>query len=215
VLHHNAAESLLERGLVDAAASVLADVGDGEPRLDDWNLHLCQALVEICQGATDSAVARLRAVDGMELAGPRMWVYERARLVPRVALWAGDGAGALARVEAALGVLGGCAVELFCGELLALGARATADLAETARARRDDRAEQQARAGADRLRATVEKMGGRPFTDHPFMATIPGDRADWNAELGRVRGENDPQAWAEAAGIWCRLGRPHQVAYAH
>jgi DNA-binding CsgD family transcriptional regulator len=214
VLHHNAAEALLERGLIDAAAALIADVRDREPRRDDWNLHLYQALVETCRGAIDAAVARTRAVDALGLTGPRMWVYERVRLLPRVALWAGDAAAALDQVERALAELGGCAVELYCGEVLALGARAVADLAETARARRDGGAERAALAAADRLVAAAERMGGRPFGDHPSLATIAGDRADWRAELRRARGVADPDAWAQAAGVWQRLGRPHRRAYA-
>jgi DNA-binding CsgD family transcriptional regulator/tetratricopeptide (TPR) repeat protein len=214
VLHHNAAEAFLERGLVDAAAMLISDVRDRRPRLDDWNLHLLQAQIEICRGAVDTAVARTRAVDELGLTGPRLWVYERLRLQPRVALWAGDPATAIDLVEPALELLGGCALEQYCGELFALGARATADLAETARARRDRDAERAALTAADRLPAALEVMRGRPFTDHHFLATIPGDRADWQAELRRARGVRDPEAWAEAAGIWQRLGRPHRRAYA-
>ncbi|HEX6686687.1 MAG TPA: LuxR C-terminal-related transcriptional regulator, partial [Candidatus Limnocylindrales bacterium] len=213
VLHHNAAEALLERGLVDAAAMLVSEVRDREPRLDNWNLHLLQAQVEICRGEIDAAVARTRAVDLLGLAGPRMWVYERMRFLPRAALWAADPAAALEPVEQALELLGGCAVELHCGELFALGARAAADLAETARARRDGESEQAALAAADRLLAALERMRGRPFIDHPFLATIPGDRADWQAELRRARGASDPDAWAEAARSWQRLDRPHRVAY--
>jgi len=214
VLHHNAAEAFLERGLVDAAATLIAEVHDQAPRLDDWNLHLLQAQVEICRGAIAAAVARTRAVEMLDLTGPRMWVYERLRFLPRAALWAGEPASALDRIEQALGRLGGCSVELYCGELFVLGARAAADLAETARARRDDEAERVALAAADRLRAALEGMRGRPFIDHPFLSTIPGDRAEWQAELGRVHGVRDPDAWAQAAGIWERLDRPHRRAYA-
>jgi DNA-binding CsgD family transcriptional regulator len=214
VLHHNAAEALMERGLVDATAMLIADVRDRQPRLDDWNLHLFLAQVDVCRGAIDGAVARARAVDLLDLTGPRMWAYERLKILPRIALWAGEPGWALERVEQALVLLGGCDVERHCGELFALGARATADLVETARARRDGHAERAALAAADRLMAALQRMGGRPFTEHPFLASIPGDRADWQAELRRVRGDRDPDSWAEAAGVWQRLGRPHRAAYA-
>ncbi|GAA4473786.1 helix-turn-helix transcriptional regulator [Phytohabitans houttuyneae] len=214
VLHHNATESLLERGLVDDAAALIAGAGDGEPRLDDWNLHLWRAQIEICRGDVEAAATRSAAVAALGLAGPRLWLYERLRLLPRAALWAGDPATALGYLEPGLDVLGGCTLERYCGELLALGARAAADLAETARARRDRDAELAAGAAVDRLQAAVELMDGRPFVDHHFLATIPGDRADWHAELGRARGRRDPDAWGEAAAAWERLGRPHRRAYA-
>ena len=66
----------------------------------------------------------------------------------------------------------------------------------------------------DRLTTALADMGGRPLADHPFWARIPGDRADWDAELGRSVGKSDPDAWQEAAATWRRLGRPHRVAYA-
>jgi DNA-binding NarL/FixJ family response regulator len=131
-----------------------------------------------------------------------------------IALWAGDPAGALDTVEPGLALLGGCAVEQNCGGVFALGARAAADLAETARARRDRAAERAALAAADRLQATLDAMRGQPFIDHQCLATIPGDRADWHAELSRVRGTPDPDAWDEAARIWQGHERPHRTAYA-
>lgn len=97
------------------------------------------------------------------------------------------------RIEHGLDLLGGCAVELRCAELFALGARAAADLAETARARRLTEAERAASPGperaahaaADRLRGVLDRMAGQPFTDTVFLASTPGFRADWEAELGR------------------------------
>ena len=64
--------------------------------------------------------------------------------------------------------------------------RACADLAEQGRARRDESATQAALAAADDLAAWVDRMGGTPFTDHPYVATIPAERATWNAERSRL-----------------------------
>ncbi|HEX6684688.1 MAG TPA: AAA family ATPase [Candidatus Limnocylindrales bacterium] len=217
LLHTTAMEALLELGLVDSAAALvsdLPDLPDLPPTMHDWHLYICLAQLDICRGAIDSALARARAVDMLGLPGPRLWVYDRVRALTPVELWADDHTAALRRVEQGLALLGGCSVEQYCGELFALGARAAADMAETGRARRDAEAERAALAATDRLLATLEQMRDRPFTDHPFLATTPGDRADWRAELSRVRGVPDPDAWAEAAGIWQRLGRPHRSAYA-
>ena len=64
-----------------------------------------------------------------------------------------------------------------CGWLLVVGMRACADLAEQGRARRDEPATRAALAAADDLVAWVDRMGGTPFTDHPYVATIPAERA--------------------------------------
>ena len=51
-------------------------------------------------------------------------------------------------------------------------------------------------------------MAGLPFTDHPFVATIPADRATWDAEQTRLAGSSDPAAWHAAAKTWAGPGLP-------
>ena len=92
--------------------------------------------------------------------------------------------------------------------------RACADLAEQARARRDHDAARAAQTAAGELASWVEQMAGRPFTDHPFVATIPAERATWDAERTRLAGPSDPGAWHAAAKTWESLGCPHRAGYA-
>src|SRR5690242_11613088 len=92
--------------------------------------------------------------------------------------------------------------------------RACADLAEQARARRDDDAASAAQAAADNLASWVDRMAGAPFADHPFVATIPAERATWDAERTRLAGASDPAAWDAAAKVWEGLGCPHLAGYA-
>jgi hypothetical protein len=37
-------------------------------------------------------------------------------------------------------------------------------------------------------------MADATFTDHPFVATIPADRATWDAGRNRLAGESNPAA---------------------
>jgi hypothetical protein len=60
----------------------------------------------------------------------------------------------------------------------------------------------------------VDQMAGIPFTDHPFVATIPAERATWDAEQTRLAGAADPEAWRRAAKSWDELGCPHRAGYA-
>ena len=101
-----------------------------------------------------------------------------------------------------------------CGRLLTTGMRACADLAEQARARCDQQAAADTADAADGLAAWVERMGGAPFTDHPYLPTIPAERATWEAERSRVAGSGDPDAWSSAAKAWQDLGCPHRAGYA-
>ena len=57
-------------------------------------------------------------------------------------------------------------------------------------------------------------MRGVPFTDHPYVAAIPGNRAAWDAEQTRLAGSSDPDAWHAAAKTWESLGWPHRAGYA-
>ena len=103
---------------------------------------------------------------------------------------------------------------IFCGRLLVAGMRGCADLAEQARARRDGHAASAAQAAADGLAFWVKQMAGAPFTDHPYVATIPAERATWDAERTRLAGTSDPAAWNASAKTWEDLGCPHLAGYA-
>ena len=46
------------------------------------------------------------------------------------------------------------------------------------------------------------------------MATIPAERATWDAERTRLAGASDPAAWHGAAKTWQDLGCPHRAGYA-
>jgi DNA-binding CsgD family transcriptional regulator len=71
-----------------------------------------------------------------------------------------------------------------------------------------------AETAADELASWVEQMAGVPFTDHPFWASTPADRATWDAEQTRLAGSSDPAAWHTAAKTWESLGWPHRAGYA-
>ena len=139
---------------------------------------------------------------------------EFAQRAAELALWAGSPGDALRKVQQVLALFRAPDFTIFCGRLLAAGMWACADLAGQARARRDPAAAEAAVAAADGLATWVGQMGGAPFTDHPFAATIPAERATWEAERTRLAGENDPAAWAAAAKTWDGLGCPHRAGYA-
>jgi DNA-binding CsgD family transcriptional regulator len=69
-------------------------------------------------------------------------------------------------------------------------------------------------AAAGELVAWLERAGGAPFADHPYVATIPAARASWDAERARLSGASDPVVWQTAADAWAALGCPHRVGYA-
>jgi hypothetical protein len=125
-----------------------------------------------------------------------------------------DPSGALAGIQGVLPLLKTPDLTIVCGRLLAAGMRACADLAERARARRDEPAAAAARAAAYGLVSWVGQMNGAPFTDHVFVATIPAERATWHAERTRLTGASDPDAWSCAGQAWQELSCPHRAGYA-
>ena len=90
--------------------------------------------------------------------------------------------------------------------IAALGARAAADLAELARARRDAAAETTARE-----RATAFRDGAR---DRAADAAHPALAATIEAEHARAAGDSDPALWDAAARAWEARPGPFQAAYA-
>ncbi len=113
---------------------------------------------------------------------------EIAQRTAEVAVWAGRPADGLAEVREVLARYQATDWTIQCGWLLVVGMRACAELAGQGRARRDESATRAAVAAAGELAAWVDRTGGTPFADHPYVATIPAARASWDAERSRLSG---------------------------
>lgn len=214
VLQSNGVEAMLELGRTDNAASLLKLVADRPPQLDDWILHVRRAEVDLRRGLIEEAVRRLDRVRALPLGGAAEVDRDTTLRVAEVELWRRRPAAALYEVERALGRCVGTEEEAFCSEMFVLGLRAAADLAEFNRARGDRDGENSARGAVDRLVAMLDRMGGRPFVDHPYLVRIPADYASWSAEASRATGASDADAWESVAEQWNLLQRPHRIAYA-
>jgi ATP/maltotriose-dependent transcriptional regulator MalT len=214
ILIFNAAEGLIGMGRTTDAAELVDPETEGPPERDRWILHQMRAELDLLRGDVEAATQRLQQTRTLPVGGNVDFNRELAQRIAEVAVWARRPRDALDQVEQVLERLVDTDVVPFSGWLLALGMRACADLSESARARRDAEGVDAALAAADRLRAWLERMGGTPFDEHPFIATIPADRATWEAERTRLTGDPDPMAWTNAAKLWEGLGRPHRAAYA-
>ena len=215
MLTFNAAEALLALGCTEEAGALIGPLTAGPPDLDHWVVHQARAEIDLLQGHIDAATLRHDQIRAC--VGPNHQVdsaRESARHAAELALWKGAPGDAITEVRQVLSLFEAPDYAIFCGRLLAAGMRACADLAERARAHRDRHAAEDAVAAGDELAAWVQQMGGAPFTDHPYAATIPGERATWEAERARLAGSNDSEAWAGAAKIWDGLGCPHRAGYA-
>jgi DNA-binding CsgD family transcriptional regulator/sugar phosphate isomerase/epimerase len=213
ILLANAVEALLERGDIDRASHLMATVPVDPDNESVWVRLTSWIEIDVVAGRVDSARDRMRRVTGIKDADLSL-DRETSQLAVNVLLGGGEPGEAIDLVLDSGRRYVGTDEDLFCGELLVLGARAAADLADGARARRDQAGVADALTRLEQVEALAESMGGRPFTDHPYIVRIPSDRAQWHAERQRARGVIDPDAWCTSAEAWEGLGRPHRAAYA-
>jgi DNA-binding CsgD family transcriptional regulator len=206
----NTVEGLLGRGRTAEAAALIDPLITGPVDPDNWLLHWDRAGIDLLRGEVDAAAQCLAQID---VGWPDL-ARDFGQDVAEVALWAGRPQEAYGEVQRVLERLEGSDWVILSGWLLAVGMRACADLAEKGRARRDDQAVQLALAAADDLASWVERERDVPFTEHPFVATIPAERATWEAEHSRAAGSSNAELWSSAADQWEALDYRHRAAYA-
>jgi DNA-binding CsgD family transcriptional regulator len=215
ILAATAAEALLALGRTGEAAALIDPLTPGPPDRDHLVVHDLRAEIDLLRGHTEAAERRQQLLGAITAhIGSPDGAREAAQRAAELALWAGRPGDAVAEVQQVLPLFQAPDLTILCGRLLAAGMRACADLAGQARARRDEPAAAAAAATADGLARWVGQMGAGPFTDHPYVATIPAERATWEAERTRLAGTSDPAAWRGAAKAWHDLGCPHRAAYA-
>jgi DNA-binding CsgD family transcriptional regulator len=211
----HAAEALLALGHTAAAAALIGPLTAGPPDPDHWPAQVIRAEIDLLRGDTGAAAERWQLMETLAAITSRVdYGYDGAPRAAEALLWAGRPGDALRETRRALARFNVPDLTILCGRLLAAGMRACADLAERARARRDQSAAADAADAADGLATWVERMGRVPFTDHPTVATIAAERATWDAERTRVAGSGDPGAWDGAAKAWQDLCCPHRAGYA-
>ena len=211
----NAAEAMLIRGRTEQAAALIDPLSSGPPDRDYWVVHVARAETDLLRGDTGAATERWHLIYALsDVIGRVDFAYESAPRAAEASLWAGRPGDALDETRRALALFTATDLTILSGRLLTTGMRACADLAERARARRDECGADDATAAAGGLAAWVEQMGGAPFAAHPLVATIPAERATWDAERTRVTGPSDPRAWGVAAKAWQDLACPHRAGYA-
>jgi DNA-binding CsgD family transcriptional regulator/tetratricopeptide (TPR) repeat protein len=215
VLTAHACEGLLACGRTAEAAALIDPLTTGLPERNDWIAHDCRAEIDLLRGDIDAATQRRQQIKTwVDSAGSIEWESGYGQKAAELALWARRPGDALEWVQRVLALFTAPELTIFCSRMLTVGIWACADLAEQARARRDEPAAAAALAAASGLAEWAGRMDAIPFTDHPFVATIPAERAIWDAERTRLAEESDPAAWDAAAKAWADLGCPHRAGYA-
>lgn len=175
--------------------------------------HLtARGLLALARGDLDGAAADIgeAAEQGREVGTPD-FVAPTAVAEAELALARGDPALAARLALAAAARLDELDDRVLVWPLLALGMRAAADHLEAARASGDAAGEEEARAGAERLDALIERVGSEPGR---FGRAAEPERLQIAAERARLEGRADPAAWAALAAARAALGQRGGEGYA-
>ncbi|WP_432877408.1 helix-turn-helix transcriptional regulator [Kribbella sp. CA-245084] len=213
LLAGNAAEALIGVGRIVDAAALLEPRTSGSPTQDRWILDLERAHLDMLRGGVQAAERRIQQIRALPIGGSVEFNRDIAQYAAELELWRKRPAEAVREVETALEYHDGTDEVQLCGSLLVLGLRACADLAEAARAGRDDGGVQLALAVARRIESWRDRQTADPLGDSAFFRAGSAERALWNAECKRLTSMSQPGLWDLAAQQWEAMSRPHQAAY--
>jgi DNA-binding CsgD family transcriptional regulator/tetratricopeptide (TPR) repeat protein len=158
------------------------------------------------RGATEEARRTLAAVDRATL-DPDTAVYF-ATVAAKAALLEGKPRDAVRSVDDGLAHLDEMGDVVWGIPLIALGLRAVAELAETARANHDEAGLADVRSRSDVLHQRLASVAERVLTPsaRAWIATA-------EAETARADGSANPDRWAEAISAWDAVPDPAEAAY--
>jgi DNA-binding CsgD family transcriptional regulator/tetratricopeptide (TPR) repeat protein len=169
--------------------------------------------LELRRGSFDVAARHLSmAHEAGRSAGYPMRLAPSAAALAELELWRGAPEAALEFVTETLGNAQGREYLNYTGEVRAVGARAHADLAQHARARREE--ERAARHAAE-ARALADRFDELLRTSFPLgepPLPVRGLAAQTRAEAARADHEVEP--WEAVIAAYEELGYPFEVAYA-
>jgi DNA-binding CsgD family transcriptional regulator len=215
----NVAQALIELGRTTAVQTMVPPT-PAVPDAGTQFIYMVRAEVEALSGNLDEAQRRwndLHELPSLPLAfetGVQIFEGE-------LQLWQGDPRTTMDRSHDLLvevsnadkGRVSG-SLAFYIASLFALALRACADLADQARATRDDDGLADAQRCAKRLADLRRQMTPDPFSAGPGRPTADRDYRVWLGEWSRLEGASDATLWSVAAAEWDAMGRPHRAAYA-
>lgn len=212
VLMAEAAARLLKLGRVDDAVALAEDALTLAPTgARAMFLHQDLALAALYRGDIDAARLHQSQAGVGDMHGSQ-WLGPAAIIDAHLLLAQGEAPGALRALEGTLAAFGDHEFSFYTAPLRALGARAAADVAESARALRDEGAVAAAVAAGRALTVRLDEQIAAlaPALSAPETAA---HRAQMEAELSRAGGRSDAALWDEATRRWSDLGMTPAATY--
>jgi DNA-binding NarL/FixJ family response regulator/tetratricopeptide (TPR) repeat protein len=217
-LAHQGTIVLYELGEWQAAADMSADAFATEHlELHADRYGLARLVPLLVSSGDEHAELRLDQLGHLLEGGPaegQFWApYHTARA--EYETWQGHPDVALSGVRSGYAAIADISLYYYKLRLLRIGARAAADLADQARARRDKALERSAREGWDELDARLRPLLAQTYEMHhgPTEAEARAEAATIEAELARLRAEPQVDAWRDAVARWIERRRPYLLAY--
>ena len=204
LLATNAFEALLLRGDVDTAEALVAAHRRPGFTTNGWPLHLANAELDVLGGRPGSALAAVDEASALGFVYDEMWHWI-TEIAIAAHLLQGDPAGACARSEAVVARVDGSAGAERTGRLLALTARAYADLADI-----DPTADRTG--SAEVLVQRADRWGA--FRPHPARVKASAHALTFQAELARLTRSGEEVAWRAARDVWSEHGARAEAGYA-
>jgi DNA-binding CsgD family transcriptional regulator/tetratricopeptide (TPR) repeat protein len=196
------------RFLEEATARAGTGLGPDLYRLaNSLALLVGQGSVEAADAGLARAFEHIDDVPGAQFAGPVHGASAEREL------WRHEPRAALEMVDRGLERLAPTDDRTETAQLCRIGAWAAADLADVARAVRDEVAVAEARARLGQLRGRLDQRQQTVTAAGPSRE-LATDRATLEAEARRLERQADPDAWREVAEAWSELERPYLAAYA-
>jgi DNA-binding CsgD family transcriptional regulator/tetratricopeptide (TPR) repeat protein len=219
VLRQSSVFVLYELGEWDVARRRAAEAfagGASDTSTERDRLTRCGSLL-VASGASEAG-ARLEQLAELLRSGPIESQFHAPfyTAIAELAIWEGRPADALAAVERGTETLAHKEMDWIVLRLHRVGARAAADLAEVARARRDSGLAAEALERLARLRHDRERIVKRSLVTHsgPAATATIAESATADAEELRANGIVNPGAWGSVVELWRATPRPYPTAYA-
>jgi DNA-binding CsgD family transcriptional regulator len=214
VLMADLASRLLKLGRLDEADRLTEPEYELRPSLARMAQCWARAWIEVYRGRIPEAERLLDAAEqGMTIVPPT-WTEPVVTVRVELELLRGQFEEARRLAETALAAEPDHEYVFYTARLHALGARASAELGERARAAGDDAAADEARTRAEALARRI----GRLLAPERWLGTPPPEAPVYGllceAEARRAAGTATARDWAAVAERWAELGLPLDESYA-